>query len=146
MDFLLKSSSLVLILLLFYQFVLQKEYYFKSIRFYFLAGLIIALILPLIEIPIYVDALTSDTYSLTYSEADLSNATEISKINWTQVLFGVYALGVLFFSIKFLIQIASLIRLISSHNLIKKGAYYFVETAEDTSPFSIFKIIIYNKN
>ena len=146
MDFLLKSSSLVLILLLFYQFVLQKEHYFKSIRYYFLMGLLIALILPLLEIPIYIDAVTSTVNSLALNEGTIYNAVEISKIDWTQILIGVYALGVLFFSIKFVIQITSLIRLISTHTLTKNGAYYFVETLEDTSPFSFFNIIIYNKN
>jgi len=68
MDFLLKSSSLVLILLLFYQFVLQKEHYFKSIRYYFLMGLIIALILTLLEIPIYIDAVNSNVNSLSLNE------------------------------------------------------------------------------
>ena len=146
MDFLLKSSGLVVILLLFYQFVLQKEPYFKSIRYYFLVGLIIALMLPLIEIPIYVDAITSTVNSLALSEGNLNNAVEIYKIDWTQILIGVYGLGVLFFSIKFFIEIASLIRLIRTHTLRKMGAYYFVETTKNTSPFSFFNIIIYNKN
>ena len=41
MDYLIKASGLVILLFLFYQLFLKNETFFKSIRFYFLIGLII---------------------------------------------------------------------------------------------------------
>ncbi len=146
MDFLLKSSILVVILLVFYQFILQKELYFKSIRYYFLAGLIQIIIMPLIEIPIYVETLAASINTIDYSKVSVNNIQETSTINWQQFFIIIYIIGIVFFSLKFLTQLISLFYLISKNTLTKKGAYYFIETSKETSPFSFLNVIIYNKN
>jgi TonB-dependent SusC/RagA subfamily outer membrane receptor len=145
MDFLLKSSGLIILLFLFYTVFLQNETYFKSIRHYFLIGLIIAILIPLIEIPIYVEAIASEinNYKLLQIE---NNVIEIKAFNWNKALGLVYIIGVLFFSFKFLFQLISLIRLISKHTLKKQNKYYFIETSNNSSPFSFFNFIIYNKS
>ena len=146
MDFLFKSSILVLVLLVFYQFILQKELYFKSIRYYFLTGLIIIIVMPLIEIPIYVETIAASINTIDYSKVSINNAPEASTINWQQLFITIYIIGVVFLSVKFLTQIISLIYLISRNTLTKQGAYYFIETSKETSPFSFLNVIIYNKN
>lgn len=145
MEFLLKSSGLVVMLFLFYQILLQNETFFKSIRHFFLIGLIISLLIPLIEIPIYVKAVASEINSFQLMEVTTNNPEEISSYNWIHITNYIYIIGVIFFSFKFLIQLSSLVLLISKHKLKKQGDYYFVETCKNTSPFSFFNIIIYNK-
>jgi gamma-glutamylcyclotransferase (GGCT)/AIG2-like uncharacterized protein YtfP len=145
MEYLLKASGIVLLLFLFYIVFLKNETFFKSIRSFFIVGLLIVLTIPLIEIPIYVEAVASQLNLLDYKEIVSSNSFEQS-IDWSQIILFVYLIGVAFFSIKFLVQIISLGNLVSKHQLTKQGSYYFVETSKTISPFSFFNIIIYNKS
>ena len=146
MDYLLKASGIVIILFLFYYIFLKNETFFKSIRSYFLVGLIIVVSIPLIEIPVYVETITNQLNTLNYQEIISTPLIEEKTIDWTQILTSLYLIGVIFFSIKFLIQLISLTILLSKHQLIKKGKYRYVETSKNISPFSFFNIIIYNKN
>lgn len=145
MEYLLKASGIVVILFLFYDIFLKNETFFKSIRGYFIIGLLIVLIIPLIEIPIYAKAIVSQINFTDYSEIATSKDVAYS-IDWQQVIFIIYATGVVFFSLKFLVQLISLGFLISKHPIVKHENYYFIETLKNVSPFSFFNIIVYNKN
>ena len=145
MEYLLKASGLVLILFLFYFVFLKNETFFKSIRTYFIIGLLIVLAIPLIEIPIYVEAMASQLNQFNYEEIT-TNSLVTNTINWIEILTFTYLIGVAFFSLKFIVQLASLLNLITKHKLIKQGKYYCIETSKDISPFSFFNIIIYNKS
>jgi hypothetical protein len=144
MDYLLKASGIVVILFLFYYIFLRNETFFKSIRSFFLAGLIIVVAIPLVEIPIYIEQVTSQMNLEYIGEIASTQFIESQSFDWVQLMTFVYLLGVLFFSIKFLIQLISLGYLLSKHHIEKKGSHYFVETSKDISPFSFFNIIIYN--
>ena len=64
MEYLLKASGIVIILLLFYLLFLKDETFFKSIRTYFIFGLASTLLIPLIEIPIFIEtAISTINYS-----------------------------------------------------------------------------------
>ncbi len=99
MDYLLKASGIVLILFLFYYVFLKNETFFKSIRSYFIIGLLIVLTIPLIEIPIYVETIKSQLNLLNYEEIASTNITE-QTINWTQIFIFIYLIGVVFFYFK----------------------------------------------
>jgi len=145
MFYLLKASGIVIILFLFYFIFLKNETYFKSIRSYFLAGLIIAVSIPLIEIPVYIETVGNQISQLNYTEFSTNQISVKEAFDWLQFLTFLYLIGVTIFSIKFIIQLISLAFLLSKNTLNKKGTYYFIETTEDISPFSFFNIIIYNK-
>jgi len=145
MDYLLKANGLVVLLFLFYFIFLKNETFFRSIRNYFIIGLLIVLAIPLIEIPIYVEAVTSQIDLLNYNEIS-SESISIKTIDWTQMLGVIYLLGVTFFSLKFLTQLSSLGILVSKHKMVKQGKLYFIETSKNIAPFSFFNIIIYNKS
>ncbi|MBG7629950.1 MAG: M56 family peptidase, partial [Bacteroidetes bacterium] len=140
MDYLLKASGLVIIFFLFYYIFLKNETFFKSIRSYFLIGLIVAVSIPLVEIPVYVEAVTQQFNS---SDFNIISNTPIveQSFDWIQILTFTYLVGIVFFSLKFLLQLISLAFLLSKHELSKKGKYYFIETSKNISPFSFFNII-----
>ena len=144
MDYLFKASGLVIILFIFYLVFLRNETFFKSIRSFFIIGLLIVIAMPLMEIPVYVETATLSINLQDYELATLNNTIE-QHINWTQILIITYLLGVLFFSSKFLIQLISLGLLILKHEPIKQGGYYFIETSKNVSPFSFFNFIIFNR-
>lgn len=146
MDYLLKASGLVIILFLFYYFFLKNETFFKSIRSYFLIGLIIVVSIPLVEIPIYVEQTVSQFKAVNFTEISSTQLISEESFNWLQLITIAYLIGVVLFCLKFFIQLISLGYLLSKHEFIKQGNYYFVETSKNISPFSFFNIIIYNKN
>tara|TARA_R110001583_G_scaffold145096_1_gene297131 strand:- start:81114 stop:82871 length:1758 start_codon:yes stop_codon:yes gene_type:complete len=146
MDYLLKASGLVLILFLFYYIFLKHETFFKSIRGYFLISLLLVLSMPLIEIPVYVERVVNQLNALNYTTISPPELQIQESFNWVELLTFSYLLGVLIFSIKFLLQLISLSILLSKHKFIKQGKQYFVETSKSVSPFSFFNIIVYNKS
>jgi bla regulator protein BlaR1 len=146
MEYLLKASGLVILLFLFYQLFLKNETFFGSIRSYFLIGLVIVLSIPLIEIPIYVETVATQIDLNTY-EALLSNpAAAVNSIDWVQIGILIYLTGILFFTVKFLIELGSLGLLLWHHEPVKIGQFHFVETRRDVPPCSFFNVIIYNKS
>ena len=143
MDYLLKASGLVILLFLFYQLFLKNETFFKSIRSYFLIGLLMVISLPLIEIPIYVEYVANQFNNVEFVETS-NQIVKTPQINWTFIISSIYIIGVLFFLLKFLIQLISLGYLIAKHPAVKEGKHYFIETSKNISPFSFFNIIIFN--
>ena len=146
MDYLLKASGIVVLLFIFYYVFLKNETFFKSIRSYFLVGLVIVLAIPLLEIPVYVEVVRTQMDLADYNEFIATNIVQQASINWTQILTAIYLLGVVFFIGKFLVQLLSLGWLISKHSMTKSGAHYYIETNKNVSPFSFFNIIIFNKS
>jgi len=139
----MKASVLVILLVLFYQLFLKNETFFKSIRSYFLIGLIIVITLPLLEIPIYVEYLSQQVDFSKLEEIQVSEITRES-IDWIVILQTIYLIGIFFFSLKFVVQLISISYLIFSHKKYKKGNHYYIETTKDITPFSFFNYIVFN--
>ncbi|GGK46432.1 MULTISPECIES: M56 family metallopeptidase [Flavobacteriaceae] len=143
MDYLMKASGLVILLFLFYQLFLKNETFFKSIRSYFLIGLIIVITLPLLEIPIYVEYISQQVHLSRFEEMQVSEITGKS-IDWIVILQTIYLIGIVFFSLKFIVQLISISYLIFSHKKYKKGNHFYIETSKDITPFSFFNYIVFN--
>ena len=94
MDYLIKASGLVTILFLFYFIFLRNETFFKSIRSYFLIGLVIVLSIPLVEIPVYVEQVASQLESIGYSTENIASPlAEVKSIDWVEIMSIIYFLG-----------------------------------------------------
>ncbi len=145
MEFLLKASGLITTLFLFYIVFLKNDTFYKSIRHYFLLGLLCSLAIPFIEIPIYVEqAINNFNTTNIATTVNIVNSPEGESFNWLLITPIIYAIGVLFFSIKFIIQIVSLLYLIYKNEVSKQNNFYYVKTERDISPFSFFNYIVYN--
>ena len=145
LTYLWKSATIIAIFYGFYRFFLIKETFFHSIRYFLLAGVTLAVIIPLLIIPIYVDV-EPILLTKTLNNKLIPSTSSISEssINWISVIFYGYLMITIFFLIRFISQIASIGHLIYSNNIIKVDNYYFVETSTNTSPFSFFNFIIFN--
>ena len=145
MEYLLKSTAILTIFYLFYKIFLQNETFFKSIRTYFLIGIISALILPSIVITKYLEASPINIpVGMTFTEN--STITALDTINWLQVFMIVYAIGVVFFTIRFLSQLSSLIWFLYTHSKLRRDKYILIETTKNIAPFSFFNYIVYNRD
>jgi hypothetical protein len=143
MDYLLKVSAITFIFYGFYKLILQRETFFQSNRWFLLIGILTALLVPLIVIPVYVESFNTPLF---FNEASVSNTKEIVEeaFNWSTLLITIYSLGVLFLGGKFILNLVSLYRLISSHSKESENNYYHIKTSQNTTPFSFFNFIVYN--
>ena len=144
MDYFLKASAVITIFYVVYIFWLQKETFFNSNRWFLLAGLVVSAILPLIIIPIYIDRAPITYQFTTTSTVNVSTAQ--TSFSWLELGTILYSLGVLFFLIKFIIELFSLKIFISKLNINKQHGYSMAVTTDEISPFSFFKYIVYNPN
>ena len=144
MDYFLKANALIALFYALYIFGLQKETFFSGNRWFLLSGLIVSVLLPLVIIPIYIYQ-APVTYQFT-TVPTLNNQTAASPITWLNVATLLYGLGVLFFIIKFVLELISLKVFISKLNITKKQGYNIALTDDQISPFSFFKYIVFNPN
>lgn len=148
MEYLLKSSAIILIFYLFYKIFFKNDTHFKTIRWFFLGGLLVSLTLPFIEFTKYVRIVPeSGTEMLVINQSKNIQATQViegTSLDFNQVVFYIYLLGVVILLIQFLIQLGSLALLIAKHSITNENGYLLVETSKLISPFSFFNYIVYN--
>lgn len=144
MEYLLKSSVVLTVLIFCYHAFLQNETFFKSIRIYFLAGMALALVVPLIKIPIYVEHSAGQLGNPAYNSIVSTHIGEFSISHYVHLLPYLYLIGVAIFSILFIFRLFSLGIFLVKHNSRKENGVYFIETEKEISPFSFFNIVVYN--
>lgn len=143
MEYFIKFSAILGLFYVFYKLLLEKETFFNSIRGYFIIGILTALVTPLIVIPEYVyidDLFAGQTITSSVSERTSSEAGQFDLMT---IILSLYGAGIIFFAIRFLIQLASLARFILKFPKKKIGRFIFISTEESISPFSFFNYIIY---
>ena len=142
---LLKSSSILLLFLLSYYLFLRKETFFNGNRLFLISGLIIAVVLPFVTITkiVLVEPTPFTQNDLYMIEEVVTNANTISSFNWTSLLIAIYLLGVLFFTVKLLIQLSTIKKIKKTSDIIEDDNFYHVKTKNQISPFSFFKHIFY---
>lgn len=152
MDYILKSALISATLFAFYKAFLEKETFFYSNRLFFLLGILVSVLLPLIIIPVKVEvmpsavATLSDATSLLISNSEKVPTEVAENFDWQFLLYSVYGIGFLFFTFKFLFEIGSLAFLLYKNPKRREGNYVFVETKQESSPFSFFFWIVFNRN
>ncbi|SFZ92259.1 Signal transducer regulating beta-lactamase production, contains metallopeptidase domain [Flaviramulus basaltis] len=144
MEYLFKVSAVITIFYFCYKLFLQRDTFFESNRWFLLAGLITAFLIPLYVITEYIEY-TPTALPNYILNADIKQNIE-NTFNVLDFLPIIYLLGVIVFSARFLLQIKSLANLIFKNKKQKKSPYIFVETNADVSPFSFFNWIVYNPN
>ena len=145
MEHFLKASAVLGIFYICYKLFLQRETFFNANRWFLLAGLIIASILPLVVIPIYVEysAIAIPNNLLIDNQID---QTENNVITLFQIISWIYTIGFIFFLGKLVIEFTSLFTLIKNNNYKREDGFTFIETENNVPPFSFFNWIVFNPN
>ena len=120
MEYLFKASMIVAIFYCCYNLFLQRDTFFQSNRWFFIIGLITAILIPLAVIPIYI---TVQPQEFIYSVSNLtsSSKTIVTPFNWNGVIIAIYFLGVSILAVRLLIQIYSLVSLIIRNKKQRSG-------------------------
>ncbi|CAH8281769.1 BlaR1 peptidase M56 [Mariniflexile fucanivorans] len=143
MEYLLKVSAIIAIFYLSYKIFLQRETFFEQNRWFLLMGLITSFLLPFLVIPIYIEATPLDFSGYVFETTSVNENFE-KPFNILDYLPLAYGIGVLFFSIRFLVQFTSLALVIFKNQSGKTGRFIFIKTTNSVSPFSFFNWIVYN--
>ncbi|WP_035336850.1 M56 family metallopeptidase [Dokdonia sp. PRO95] len=148
-----KSASILGLFYVIYLTVLYKNTLFTAKRHYFIAGIIAAITLPFIEftreieviIPSQPLVMTSlDISSVKTAPIAVTSQPVEQAVNWWQVLFIIYIIGICIMLCRLCAQYISLRQLIASGSRSTKGRYTFVAVTKAISPFSFFSKIVYN--
>lgn len=144
--YLLKSTICLALLFTFYKIVLENSSIHRFKRFYLLGSIAAAFLIPLITFTTYVESsLIVPIYSA--QSAQIMSSENEAIINyWPIVLWTIYGLGVLFFSVKFFRNIYSLIRKIRQNAKVKKSRFIHVLLYEAVIPHTFLSYIFLNKN
>jgi hypothetical protein len=143
----IKSSGLIGMFYLAYYFLLRKETFFNSNRWFLLAGLITSVVLPLVVFTKIVWVAPSPT-AIDWSKIPVTTPidNETFEINW-YIIFGiVYSIGLLVFLLKFAFDFFSLSKVIKGKTIQQQADFKFINVAENVSPFSYFNYIVYNSS
>lgn len=133
-----------------YDFFLSKETFHNYNRWYLLGAPVLSFVLPLVKIPSLGQTVSQD-FMMYFPEAILGsqqlpsqNAVHVvNSINYTNVIYGI---GVLFFSVVFLVKLARIIRLIVENEQIDKKIYKLILLSQQSKAFSFFHFIFLGKN
>ncbi len=153
MEYLLKSSIVLVFFYVFYLVFLQKETFFNTIRIFFIVGILASIILPNIYVPVYVEQIISQSIDAKIAiPKSISLAENIPSIpknvdtnfNWISLFSYVYYIGFFVVFLKLVVEFFSLVQLIKKGNKQKSNRIIFVEIRKEISPFSIFNYLVYN--
>lgn len=143
-----KSAGLVTLFYCAYYFLLRKETFFTSNRWFLLTGLITSVILPFVVYTKVVWVNPAPIPNLNFSDTNLVQNIENKtfEINWLYVMLSVYCIGLLVFLIKFAMDFYSLNSVLKGKKVHQQADFKFIDTNENIAPFSYFEYIVYNSS
>jgi|GEM_PF-5174996 len=141
------------LLYLIFHILLKKATYYHTNRWYLLGSLMLGLLLPLcryIDLDIYKEDVVQVAPLLYYiSEAPtqtiqsvIEQSREISsQLTIINLLYTLYAAGVLFFLVRFLKGLKAIFKLLTEGTKLKKEGYTLVKTTKPHLPFSFLRYV-----
>jgi hypothetical protein len=147
--YLLKFSACLLVFWLVYVLLLERQKMHQVKRFYLLGSFAAAIIIPLLTITYYIEPVVR-TYETTpiYFPIEpemIDNSIEETSLNIETILWYLYGLGVVLFSIRFIINLTQLFRRILSNEKVAKHSFVYVLLNTCSIPHSFFKYVFLNK-
>lgn len=163
MEYLLKSILCLLLLLLFYRLILQREVLYQFNRFFLLAAIVASFLIPLLtievkqEVPVepfviseyktenpYLESIIQEDEGIQLNST-IPDQTKKVEIPWITILWGVYFLGMIIFLLRFIRNIYRIQNQIRTNPKIVYRQENLVLLKQSISPFSFLKYIFYPK-
>jgi hypothetical protein len=135
----------------FYFLLLKKSCSFVFVRYYFLAALVLAMILPFIEIktdyifPVTGNAAYGTFYALLPMEAGGIREEARAGLSLGTVLWMIYILGLVLMGVRFAANLVRLLRKRNQGEIVRGSHGNIVLTEEDGLPYSFFRNIYMNR-
>lgn len=143
---LLKSTAVLLVLLVFYKLVLEKENMHIFKRFHLLLSVVVALFIPFLSFITYQEIPSLITELSPSTAATDARAPESKPFPLFQVLiWSIYMIGLVLFAIKFAKNLDKLFRNVRSNPKVKTKKATIVLLSNDSAPHSFLNYIFLNK-
>jgi hypothetical protein len=147
--YILKTSGLITVFYLAYYFLLRKETFFNSNRWFLLSGLITSIVLPFVvytKIVWVAPIRTNFTLPVnnTIQTIPVEQSWFDTHLNLCLVLLYVSIISILL--LKFAFDFYSLKRVIKGKTIQNQADFKFVDVSENIAPFSFFSYIVYNSS
>ena len=143
--YLLKSAAILAVLFIFYKLVLENTSIHNFKRAYLLGSLLASFLIPLITFTNYVEV-SSILSSYTEGASQVAHIETGAVINyWPIVLWTIYGLGVLFFSMKFFRNLFNIVQQIRKNPKYRDRSFINILLREAVIPHTFFSYIFLNK-
>jgi hypothetical protein len=149
---LLKSSALIAAFYLAYHFLVRKETFFNSNRWFLLTGLFTALLMPWFNITkvVYVEKPKMTLADLVAYSSQNTEATPqvpvAEPFDWMSLVWIGYLVIALLLLARIVINFTSLFRMLHNQQKTKKEDFTLVDLNQNIAPFSFFNYIVYNSS
>ncbi|PNQ75137.1 peptidase M56 [Hanstruepera neustonica] len=147
--YILKFSACLAVFMLFYKLFLEKESFHQFKRGYLLGTLIISAIIPLITFTTYVEvapleipAYNSEIATPPYVPEQLF---EEPVNSWSMILWTIYSIGVLVFTIRFGMNLCNILKRIKHNPKFKNHSVIYVLLHDSVQPHTFLNYIFFNK-
>ena len=146
-----KVNGLIILFYLMYVLFLRKETFFVSNRWYFIIGLLLSLVLPLITFTktIWVEpAPLAEFYPeiIPINSTITENPIQENPIDWSLIVLSVYVVISIVIILKIGVELASFYNKIRKHNKQKTTDFTLIHSTTTENPFSFFHYIVINPN
>ena len=143
--YLIKSSGLIALFYLAYHFMLRKETFFTSNRWFLLLGLFTSIVLPIV---VYTKIIWVEPTPVNYDWSSLPINTIVDEDHTEEYFYLglaiMYCIGTLYLLTKFAIDFYSLNTVLKGKSIQQQADFKFIDTKENVAPFSYFNTIVYN--
>ncbi|MDB4291848.1 M56 family metallopeptidase [Maribacter sp.] len=148
--YLLKSGACLGILFLFYKVFLEKENMHVFKRFYLLASLVCALIIPALVFTEYVEVQAPTYTNVQYATTPLEEIKATppltaAVLDFAPIFWSIYSIGLLFFGVKFAKNLFEIWKRIRKNLKYKTVRFTQVLLLEKLPPHTFFSYIFLNK-
>jgi bla regulator protein BlaR1 len=146
----LKSVACLAVFMLFYKLVLEQLSIHHFKRYYLILAIIASILIPFITFYNYIDVAIPASHIMpttvnTTEQFIISETTVESTNHLPYILWSIYGLGVLFFSIKFILNISVLAKQIKKNEHIINKPFVTVLLDYKTIPHTFFNYIFFYK-
>lgn len=144
----LKSAGLLTCFYVVYYFLLRKETFFSSNRWFLLSGLFVSAFFPLFTWTktIYVERpqwSMEDWMAMAKSQESLTPPTEPSW-DWSTLVMGSYLIIALIILGRVLVQLISILLFLKKHPITSEASLRMVHVQQEVTPFSFFNYVVIN--
>jgi hypothetical protein len=145
--YLIKSSGLIALFYLAYHFMLRKETFFTSNRWFLLLGLFTSILLPLV---VYTKIIWVEPTPVNYDWSSLPISTIVDEDHTQEYIYlglaVLYCIGTLYLLTKFSFDFYSLQKIVKGKTIKRQADFKFIDLQDNLAPFSFFNTIVYNSS
>lgn len=145
--YLIKSSGLIALFYWAYHFLLRKETFFTSNRWFLLLGLFTSVLLPLV---VLTKIIWVESTPVNYDWSSLPINTIVDEDHIEEYIYlglaVIYCIGTLYLLIKFGFDFYSLQKVFKGKTIKRQADFKFIDIQDNLAPFSFFNTIVYNSS